>query len=81
MKNTIIHGDAVELLRELPDQSSELIIADPPYNIGKDFGINQSFEDVTVWREWCQQWLTECNRILTDKGALFLYAISSFGIG
>ena len=57
MKNTIIQGDTVELLKELPDQSSELIIADPPYNIGKDFGINQNFENVTIWRKWCQQWL------------------------
>ena len=78
MKNTIIQGDAVELLKELPAQSSELIIADPPYNIGKDFGINQNFESVTVWREWCQQWLTECRRILTDNGALFVYGIHEY---
>ena len=78
MKNRIIQGDAVKLLKELPDQSSELIIADPPYNIGKDFGINQNFESVTVWREWCQQWLAECHRILTDKGALFVYGIHEY---
>ena len=78
MKNTIIHGDALELLKGLPDQSSELIIADPPYNIGKDFGINQNFGDVVVWREWCQQWLVECHRILTDQGALFVYGIHEY---
>jgi DNA modification methylase len=78
MKNTIIQGDTVELLKELPDQSSELIIADPPYNIGKDFGINQNFENVTIWRKWCQQWLAECHRILTDQGALFVYGIHEY---
>lgn len=34
----IILGDALEALKSLiPDQSIDLIFADPPYNIGKDF--------------------------------------------
>ncbi len=78
MKNRIIQGDALALLKKLPDQSAQLIIADPPYNIGKDFGIDQTFADVDVWRKWCQQWLRECQRILTEKGSLFLYGIHQY---
>lgn len=34
----IIHGDAIEALtNEIEDNSVDLIFADPPYNIGKDF--------------------------------------------
>ena len=34
----IIHGDAIEALEnEISDNSIDLIFADPPYNIGKDF--------------------------------------------
>jgi len=33
--NTIIKGDALELMGSLPDQSIDLIIADPPYNLSK----------------------------------------------
>ena len=78
MKNVIIEGDALELLKEVPDESVELIIADPPYNIGKDFGIDQRFTDVSVWREWCQQWLKECYRSLCKNGSLFLYGIHKY---
>ena len=78
MRNKIIHGDALELLRKLPDKSFELVIADPPYNIGKDFGICQEFEGVAVWREWCNNWLAECHRVLIDRGSLFVYGIHKY---
>ena len=34
----IIHGDCIEALPQIPDNSVDLIFADPPYNIGKQFG-------------------------------------------
>ena len=34
---TIIHGDALAELKKLPTESVDLIFADPPYNIGKNF--------------------------------------------
>ena len=77
-KNQIIQGDALEFLKEVPDRFAELIIADPPYNIGKDFGINKNFNEVGVWREWCRHWLAECYRILTDEGSLFVYGIHKY---
>jgi len=33
----IIHGDAIEALASIADNSVDLIFADPPYNIGKNF--------------------------------------------
>ena len=36
----IIHGDAIAGLKKLPDECCDIVIADPPYNIGKDFGNN-----------------------------------------
>ncbi len=38
--NKIILGDAIKELRKLPNESCDVIIIDPPYNIGKDFGNN-----------------------------------------
>ena len=29
--NTVLHGDCIEKIEELPDESVDLIIADPPY--------------------------------------------------
>ena len=33
----IIRGDALEILKTIPDESIDLIFVDPPYNIGKNF--------------------------------------------
>jgi DNA modification methylase len=76
--NQIIQGDALELLKEVPDCFAQLIIADPPYNIGKDFGISKNFNEIDVWRDWCSHWLAECHRILTDEGSLFVYGIHKY---
>lgn len=68
----IIHGDVIEGLRIIPTNSVDLIFADPPYNIGKDFdGIHDS-KDEEVFFEWCWDWLIECKRVLKDDGTFFL---------
>ncbi len=36
--NKIYLKDALEGLRQLPNNFADIIIADPPYNLGKDFG-------------------------------------------
>jgi len=36
-EHKIIFGDALEVLKTLSDSSVDLIFADPPYNIGKNF--------------------------------------------
>jgi len=38
-KGTIIfyHGDAIEFLKSLPDNSVSLVVTSPPYNIGKEY--------------------------------------------
>ena len=32
-KNSILHGDSLELLKQIPDKSIDLVFADPPYNL------------------------------------------------
>ena len=78
MRNTIIQGDVIEILKTLEDESFQLIIADPPYNIGKDFGINQVFKDMSLWQEWCRVWLKECNRVLSSDGSIFVYGFHKY---
>lgn len=44
----IIHGDALTELKKLPSESIDLIFADPPYNIGKDFdGMVESWDEAS----------------------------------
>jgi len=76
--NYIHCGDTVEFLQTLPDASAHLIIADPPYNLNKDFGIGKKYNNLSEWLDWSKQWITECARILMPKGNLFIYGIHHY---
>ncbi|MFA5048392.1 MAG: DNA methyltransferase [Patescibacteria group bacterium] len=68
--------DVVEGLKQLPDNSTDIIIADAPYNIGMDFGNNKDALSIQDYIAWCSTWLTECIRILKDTGTMFIYGFS-----
>lgn len=42
-------GDCVELLRKLPDSCAQLVIADPPYNLGPRFGLEKEWVRDEKW--------------------------------
>ncbi len=84
--NRIVKGDSIEILREIPSNSVDLIFADPPYNLQlKDelWRPNQTKVDA-VTDEWdkfnsfeeydkfSKQWLTECKRVLKKDGAIWV---------
>lgn len=70
--HTIHHGEALEVLKSIPDASVDLIFADPPYNIGKDFdGIHDRVEE-SEYFAWCWLWLDECFRVLKPNGTFYL---------
>jgi site-specific DNA-methyltransferase (adenine-specific) len=74
--NQIILGDAVQELRKLPDESCDVIIIDPPYNIGKDFGNNIDKRELGEYVEWCKSWINESIRVLKPNGTMFIYGFS-----
>jgi len=77
--NQIHPGDVVDLLRQVSDESIDLIIADPPYGMEKDkefdVGINWTLNDRDEWLKWSEQWLSESHRILKNGGSIFVYGI------
>ena len=75
-RNTIIIGDALTELRNLPDESCDIIIVDPPYNIGKDFGNNIDKRDLGDYVSWCKEWIDESIRVMKPSGTLFIYGFS-----
>jgi DNA modification methylase len=77
LENTVFGGDALDLLRKLPDSYADLIVADPPYSLNKDreFGDGAFYDTRDEWLAWCRTWLVECKRILRPNGNLFVYAI------
>lgn len=67
-----ILGDSLSVLKKMKDKSVQLIFADAPYNIGKDFGNNSDkWESVYAYIDWCKSWIDECMRVLSDNGTMY----------
>lgn len=72
----VLNGDAIEILPTLESDSAQIIIADPPYNIGKDFGNKSDKQPMDKYLLWCDEWIRECLRILKPNGTMFIYGFS-----
>lgn len=69
----IINGDALEELKRIDSDSVDLIIADPPYNLGKDYGNNHDIKGFDEYLHFSTSWLTEAHRILARWGTLYVF--------
>ena len=74
--NQIICGDAVEELRKLPSESCDVVIIDPPYNIGKDFGNNNDTRELGEYVRWAKSWIAETIRVMKPTATMFIYGFS-----
>jgi len=87
LKVDCIHeGDCIEIMRTLPDESIDLIFADPPYNLQLDQELwrpNQTrvegvkdewdqFDNFQSYDEFSKSWLTECRRVLKIDGSIWV---------
>jgi site-specific DNA-methyltransferase (adenine-specific) len=73
--------DCLNLLGALRDESIDCVFADPPFNLGKDYG-RGAVKDALESREylkWCFEWIDECIRVLVPGGALFVYILPRWG--
>ena len=69
----ILYGDALQLLSTLAPGSVDLIVADPPYNLGKRFGGEQTMRGFEEYLDFSRQWLGEAVRLLKPRGTLYLF--------
>ena len=76
LPNKIVLRDCIEGMKEIPDNSIHTIIADAPYNIGKDFGNDSDKQDMLVYLKWTKEWIEEAYRTLVDGGSMFIYGFS-----
>lgn len=66
----VVQGDCVAGMRTLPSNSVELVIADPPYNIGVK---NSPWDKITDYMAWSMEWMSEAVRVLRPGGSFFMY--------
>src|SRR3989338_8658582 len=86
MKTThkIIIGDCLEKLKQIKDNSIDLIFADPPYNMSKKVGLGWKFsKHITMQESWDMfkkdeffefnvKWISECLRVLKHGGSFWV---------
>ncbi len=85
-RNKIILGDCIEELRKLPEQSIDLVFADPPYNLqlanelyrpnnSRVDGVDDDWDKFASFESYdrfTRDWLAECRRVLKPDGSLWV---------
>lgn len=85
----IFNADCIEALQRIPDYSIDLILTDPPYNLGVFMhkrGTNlkkmrdnhfaySGWDDLEFedWKEEMSKFIKECHRVLKKRGALIIF--------
>lgn len=64
---TLFLGDCIDLLKQIPDNSVQLVVTSPPYNIGKEYEKKQKLQSYLDFQE---QVVKECYRILKPEGSI-----------
>ena len=66
-------GDFLPLVNDVPDNTFDIIISDPPYNIGKDFGNDSDKMNMGDCLDLSKTWIEEWTRLLKPSGTMFIY--------
>lgn len=73
--NTVICGDCLEVMRDIPDESVDVTFADPPFNLRKKYNGYRDNKVYAEYLKWCKLWIYEMVRITKPTGSIFLHNI------
>ncbi|TWI61797.1 site-specific DNA-methyltransferase (adenine-specific) [Pseudoduganella lurida] len=65
--------DALEGLQRIPDGTIDLILTDPPYNLGKDYGNGSDQQSEEAFLAWTERWIDAALPKLKDNGSLYIF--------
>ena len=86
LHNKLINGDSLKELKKIPDETFDLIFADPPYNLqlqnslirpdrSKVNAVNDKwdqFESFKSYDKFTFEWLEQCKRVLKKNGSIWV---------
>ena len=79
MSDPVIVGDCCDVLSSLPRESVDLIVADPPYNIGIDYGRGKKADRRDDYDTWCERWIGWCYGALKPNGSIWIISGQEHG--
>ena len=71
--NTIFNEDALLGLARIPDGSIDLILTDPPYSLGKDYGNDSDKQAAADYLAWTERWIDAVLPKLKPAGCLYIF--------
>jgi len=77
----LFDDDCVNVLPFVGDESVDTVFADPPFNLGKEYG-KRSNDDRpdSEYLKWCRTWVAESARTVKPGGAFFLYNLPKWNV-
>ena len=86
LHNKIVNGDCLKELKRIPDETFDLIFADPPYNLqlqkslirpdaSKVDAVNDKwdqFDSLKSYDKFTYEWLGQCKRVLKRNGCIWV---------
>lgn len=70
--NQVLQKDIIDLLRELPDKSIDMVYGDPDYNVGIKYNDKSYTKNFAEYIDWYIELAKESLRVLKDSGNMFL---------
>lgn len=71
--NKIYNEDCIKGTKKIPDNSVDLILTDPPYCLGKDYGNDSDMKESAEYLEWTYKWLDLVIPKLKESGTLYIF--------
>jgi len=72
-ENRILNEDALAGLARMPEASVDLIVTDPPYGLGKDYGNDSDKLAADAYLAWTAQWIELALPRLKPSGSLYIF--------
>ena len=73
VNNTIFNEDCLTGVNKIPDNSIDLIVADPPYCLGKDYGNDSDKMKPEDYLEWTYRWIDAFIPKLKNTGSFYIF--------
>ena len=70
---TVINGDSLQEMKNIKDESVDLIIADPPYNLGKEYGNSSDNRNFDEYLDFTRKCTTDAKRVLKNNGTIYVF--------
>jgi site-specific DNA-methyltransferase (adenine-specific) len=71
----------MDVLPCIKDGVVDTVFADPPFNLGKQYGRNSNDQRPDdAYLQWCKTWIDECVRVIKPGGAFFLYNLPKWNV-